>query len=320
MLELFTLVHDRIEHLEHVQLGRTVTWMRTIGRGTVWIRCLKPDADDISTLSQLSRIPIDELKDSIEEPERPKLSTIRHLEIVYSVPAIEEDDVVTKPFYIYVSGNMIITIEKAESQIIKDTISAMKANKKRFLFRKPIDGFVVYLLDNFNDDFLRFIDRISVRVDLFKEKGSLSKESIEKIYDSSLTLSYFNQSLIANLEVLNELRKSYYKIFTQDTRNQFSELYLDVLQIIDTEKIQREGVSNLFNMQSIMTTNKLNSFMKTVTLLAIIIAVPTLISGIYGMNVELPLSDNKYVFYMLMGLMAIISLLLIWAFRVFEKR
>jgi len=320
MIELFTLVNDRIEHLEHAQLGRTLTWLRTIGRGSVWIRCVNPDQDKISLLSELTGIPVDDLKDSIEEDERPKLYAAKYLEIVYSIPATEEGDVLTRPFYMYLSGNVLVTIEKSASVVVNDLASAMKASKKRFLFKKPTDSFVMYLLDKFNDDFLRVIERISSRLDVFQEKGTLSKESVEKIYDSSITLSYFNQALIANLEVLNELRKSYYKTFTQDTRGQFSELYFDVLQVIDTEKIQREGIANLFNMQAVITSNRLNDFMKRVTILAILIAVPTFISGIYGMNIALPLQDNPYAFYILILIMVAIAMALILSFRVLEKR
>ena len=320
MIELFTLVNDRVEHIQHTQLARTMRWLATARHEMVWIRCTRPDEQALSFLSDISDIEKEHFREVIEEEERPKVSVTKQLEIVYSVPATEEDEVVTRPFYIYEKGNKIVTIEKSKNRSMEELAVAMRNNKRRFLFKRNVGVFVSYVLDKFNDEFLRFIDHIAVRVDVFSERRGLAEENIEKIYDSSVTLSYFNQALIANLEVLNELRKTYHRLFTADNRRQFTEVYYDLLQVRDTEKVQRESIANLFNMQSIIASNRLNDFMKKVTVIAILIAVPTFVSGIYGMNVQLPFSEEPNIFWFLMTVMAIFSLGLIVLFWLADRR
>jgi magnesium transporter len=126
--------------------------------------------------------------------------------------------------------------------------------------------------------------------------------------------------LVADLEVLNQLRKSYHRAFTPENRKQFAELYFDLLQVLDTEKIQRDSIANLFNMQAVIASNRLNDFMKKVTVVAILVAVPTFISGIYGMNVKLPFQESEHTFWLLIGIMATIASALIILFRAVEKR
>ncbi|MBI2141935.1 magnesium transporter CorA family protein [Candidatus Woesearchaeota archaeon] len=315
MIDAFVLRNERIERLGSVEFARS-SESGAFGKATVWIRCVSPDADEISALSEITKIPVDEFRESVEEDERSKVSVNRHLEIVFRTPSVEEGEIITLPIYIYAIGSTIVTIERKKCKVLADLSAALVENKRRFLFKKPPGYFIFYVLDKINDEFLHFIDRISVKLDFFKDRGAWTKENIESIYDSSVALSYFNQALIANIEVLNELRKSYYKLFADEDRRHFTELYNDALQILDTEKVQREVMTNLFNMQSIITANRLNQFMKAVAFFALIITIPTLITNIYGMNLSyLPLSGNRYAFFILLVFMAAISLILYYFYR-----
>ena len=290
MIKIFTLRRDKINSIKPNQ----------VGKGMTWIRCVKPDEKTITLLSKISKIPLEEFKESIEEEERPKVSHKKYLEIIYRAPFIERDDIITLPVYFYICKNLIITVEK-QPDITLDKISElMKTNKRKFLFRKGQGYFIFYVLDAINDRFLGHIDKIADNIELFQEKRVLSDKETEHIYDSSVALSYFNQALLANIEVLNTLKKSYFKVFKKKDRELFAELYFDALHILDTEKIQREVISNLFNLQSIISANRLNVFMKRLASLALIVMIPTLITGMYGMNFHyLPLKEHPYGFYIL---------------------
>lgn len=309
MIETFALRGDRIIRPKPASFGKAL----------VWVRCVKPSLKDLNVLSRFSKIPVEEFEELLSEEERPKISVDKYMEIIYRAPHRIRDDIVTMPVYIYVRGKLLITIEKHPYASLTHLSDYMKKNRYRFLFRKSIGHFVFFILDKVNDDFLTQIDKIAVRVDILEERKSFSEEHIEHIYDSSITLTHFNQALLANLEVLNALRKSYFRSFTSRDRRQFSELYFDVLQIIDTEKIQRETITHLFNLQSVIVSNRLNIFMKRLTSIMAIIMIPTLISGIYGMNfINLPLKYHEHGFFIILGIMLLVSVILIALFKLVE--
>ena len=140
-------------------------------------------------------------------------------------------------------------------------------------------------------------------------------KDIEKLYDQSVTLSFFNQALIANIEVLNHLKKGFFKVIPKKDKVLFEELYYDLLQIIDTEKIQREIITNLINIHAVLASTRLNEFMKRLTILAIIIAIPTLFSGLCGMNFKnIPLANHPYGFYITTGIIMLITLIIYGVF------
>ncbi len=302
MIEVFShdKTKDRIKKIKLTQLSRKQTW----------IRLVNPNLDSLSQLSKHTKIPIEELKESLEEEERPKVSAKSYLEIIYRAPSIIDQELETQPIYFYLLENMLVTIEKKPLKIFENISENLSKNKNKFLFKKGFSYFIYYVIDRINDDFLMRIDKIADRIDIYENfsKKQMNVKDIEKIYDQSVTLSFFNQALIANVEVLNLLKKGYFKLIPRKDNGLFEELYYDVLQILDTEKIQREVITNLISVNSVLTTTRLNEYMKQLTLIALIIAIPTLLSGIYGMNfVNIPLADHKYGFHITSAIILFIT-------------
>jgi magnesium transporter len=283
-----------------------------------WIRIINLDAQKIELLSKSTGIELAELKESLEEEERPKVSSGKYLEIIYRAPSVIDNELETVPLYFYLFNDKLVTIEK-KPLIVLDIISeSLAQNQKKFLFKKGLPYFVHYIIDKINDDFLIRIDKISSRIDLYENfsKREMNVEDIEKLYDQSVILSFFNQALIANLEVLNQLKKNYFKQIPRHESKHFEELYYDLLQILDTEKIQREVISNLINVHSVLTSTRLNEFMKRLTIIALVITIPTILSGLFGMNfIHIPLRDHPLGFYVTSLGIIIVTFFIYWFFN-----
>ncbi len=283
-----------------------------------WIRVVNPTLDKIELLSQHTKIPLEELKESLEEEERPKVSSGDYLEIIYRAPYTVSQDLETLPIYFYLFRDKLITIEKKPLPIMEKISSEMSKNKNKFLFKRGFPYFIFHVIDQINDDYLLKIDKIAARIDIYENfsKREMTVNDIERMYDQSVTLSFFNQALIANVEVLNSLRKGYFNLLRPRDKHMFEELYYNVLQIVDTEKVQREAITNLINVQAILTSTRLNQFMKRLTSIALIVAIPTLLSGIYGMNFKyIPLAEHRYGFWIISGIMIIISIMFLYLFE-----
>ena len=303
-MKAYTLKQEHVVDIALEDVKRT--------KNNVWVRSINPSKEEIAILSQITKAPIDEFKEFLEEDERPRLEIQKYLQLIFRTPFIEDGEVITVPVSVFVYGNCVVTVEKQRTGALDYIEGLVKQGRRRFLFKKSPITFLIYFVDKVNDEFFAKIDSIADTVDLFREKKSLDKEMMEKVYSLSVTLAFFNRSLMANIEVLNHLRKAYFRLFTPKDKEQFEELYFDALQILDTEKVQREIVANLFNLQTSITAVKLNEFVKKLTLIAMIMLVPTLISGIYGMNVAIPFSSNPFAFYyILIGMFGVTFLAII---------
>jgi magnesium transporter len=308
MIDVFSFKKDKIQKIK----------IEKLSKGKSWIRAVNPDHEEIKKLSKYTEIPLEELQESFEEDERPRITTEKYIEIIYRAPYLENDEITTLPLYIYIYKNRLITIEKKPNHVLTNIKESMDNNKFKFLFRKGYGYFIFFILDKINDEFLLNIDKIAANIDVYEEvtKRDLTRKDLEKIYEQSVTLSFFNQALIANIEVLNSLKKGYFIHFKEKDKELFEELYFDALQVLDTEKIQREAITNLFNLQSAISSSKLNEFIKKLTSIALIIAIPTLISGMFGMNfLNIPLRSHPYGFYITSFFILLISIFVFLYFR-----
>lgn len=257
----------------------------------------------------MTGIPREEFIESVEETERPRLHTRSYLELIYDIPhRFRKEGLQTMEVYFYLTKNIILTIENERNTLF----DRIQRNKSKFMFRSK-GRFLYHMLDEINDEYLRIIDTINRALNI----KDLSKVSIQGLYEKNTTTTYFNTAIIANLEVLNQLKKSRYRAFMDIDRRNFTELYLDKLQILDTQKIQRQVVMNMINIQSIISTEKLNQTMKKLAAMALIIMIPTVISGIFGMNVDIPFDNHPFAFFFIILLTVFISTTL---FLLMKKR
>lgn len=315
MIEIFTLKKEKIQKLELNDI-KTLSKQKKL----FWTRVLNPSEEEFEQMTKLLDFDDDdkeELKDFLTEGDRPRLNKEEFIEIIYSTPYSEDGEIKTEPLAMYVKNNLLVTFERKKLPVCERISLRAQKNKNIYLFKKTKPEFIAELIDMINDDFLLYVNKIATRTDILSSKTmQLSEKQIEAISSASTTLAFFNQSILANIEVLNGLRKAYYKGFTADDRERFKDLYIDGLQILDTEKVQREVIMNIFNMQSIISTNRINTFMKKLTSLALIVMIPTLITGIYGMNINgLPFSNNTQSFYILLGVLVLITSIIYIIFK-----
>lgn len=302
MFEAYALKHGKVVKIPPAQVTKV--------RGSlVWVRCISPTEKEIEFLSKVTSAPEEEFRETIEEEERPKLVTANYLEIIFSAPIEVRDEFTTTPLYFYVNKNIVLTIEKKIINSLEKLAYHLRQNSRKFLFKSSISHFIYYVMDTVHDEYLHLIEQFSHKVDIFEEKGLFTRKHMDIIYDASVSLAYFNQALLANIEVLNALRKCDFRGMTDHDRRYFEELYHDALQLRDTEAVQREVITNLFDLQSLINTNRLNRLMKRLASFALIIMVPTLISGMYGMNFKyLPFKEHPYGYAIVWSVMLLITM------------
>ena len=276
-----------------------------------WVRLVNPKEEEVNKISEFTSIPKEEFMDFLEDEERSRVEQGKYLQIIYRVPNVQKGEITTTSFSMFFTGRMFITVERSSVFEFEKLSSLLRAGKQKFLFKKSAGYFIFYILDKINDEFLNSVQKIGLNMKkhrVYYEENS--EKQLRQIYNSNVTLSYFNNSLISNLEVLNTLRKSHSRIFNKADIERFSDLYYDTLQIMDTAKVERDVLSTMFNFQTILASYRLNTLMKRITALALIIAVPTLISSIYGMNlVNMPLAESRMGFPLIIAGMFLISIL-----------
>ena len=165
---------------------------------------------------------------------------------------------------------------------------------------------------------LRIIDKKRKEIE---ERIDYETEDVDLIDLHALesTLVYFATSLRANAVVLDRLTR--YKRLEQypDDKDLLGDVIVENQQAIEMTSIYRDVINGTRELMSSVLDNRLNNVMKSVTSITLVMGIPTLVSGLYGMNVSakwVPLANTPYGF----GIICIATLAVCLALLLVLKR
>ena len=142
------------------------------------------------------------------------------------------------------------------------------------------------------------------------EKDATKSETIRQLISLSRSLIRFSMATENNEYVLHDLFHLA-PLNSSPSRNQLlNDLKVESTQARVMVKEASVTVEKLSDLYSSLVGNNLNDVMKTLTSITILLTVPTIIGGYWGMNTSLPFSDEPYAFWWLLGLtLAVIVLM-----------
>ncbi|MBI2676079.1 MAG: magnesium/cobalt transporter CorA [Candidatus Aenigmarchaeota archaeon] len=216
-----------------------------------------------------------------------------------------------------VGGNFVLTITGKNLRQI-DRIEELAGTNSAHI-RKLGKAYLLYLiLDSIVDDYGLILDKIDE--DMERLEASLlegSKENMHhKIIQMGKIMAKIWRSIMPEKEIFHSLGRSEFNMLGGHAAVYFRDTASDLLTISERIEMQRETISNLMEVYASSISNSLSTIMKMLTVLTAVLLVPTLISGIYGMNLAyLPIANHPNGFLVMIIIMIISMLLLLLAFR-----
>ena len=123
-------------------------------------------------------------------------------------------------------------------------------------------------------------------------------------------LVYFATSLRANGLILDKLtRYTKIKQYPED-KELLEDVIIENKQAIEMTGIYRDIINGTRELSSTIINNRLNNVMKYLAAVTIVMSIPTIISGIYGMNLNpngMPLSNTPFGFLIICGVTILLS-------------
>ena len=251
-----------------------------------WIQVTCPSEEDIQMLEEEYKIPDYFLSDISDTDERARYEyDDGWMLIILRIPYVKEvrsrTPYTTVPLGIIHKRDVTITVCYYETNMMIDFVSYQQKRGSGFtdyvdmIFRLFLSSAVWYL---------KRLKQISLLIE--KAKRNLDKEvnnesliGLSRLQDS---LTYFNTSIRGNETLLSKLK----------FQLQIDELDADLIEDVNIEMTQARETTNIYSniLESTMDTyqsiinNNMNTIMRTLTSVTIILMLPTLISSFFGMN------------------------------------
>lgn len=287
----------------------------------VWVHMVEPSSRELNQVAELYDIEIDDLATALDEEESSRISLEDgYTLILVDIPASEERHekkmYTTIPLGIILKQNAIITVCREETPVlnyfIRSRVRDFSTKKKmRFIYQMLLRSAALY------QTYLRGIDKKRTEIEERIGKNTQDVDLIE-LHELESTLVYFATSLRANSIVLERLRR--YKRLEQypEDMELLDDAVVEYQQAIEMTAIYRDIIDGTRELLSSVIDNRLNNVMKYLTSITLVMAIPTIISGIYGMNVDeqwMPFADTPYGFGIICGIILVICVITLWILR-----
>ncbi|MBW9220240.1 magnesium/cobalt transporter CorA [Methanothermococcus sp. SCGC AD-155-N22] len=282
----------------------------------IWIDCYAPSDEELLKLSRKIGISVDELRVGLDEQEVPRVEEEEdYYLIIYKAPLFEEE-VTTTSFGIFIKDNIVLTIHVDKIKSIGKIYSLLKSKKPKTLMGKGVGFFLYVLLNQITLNYSRILLNLEDKLDTLEDALINGDGNVtEEILQLRKTLVYFHKALVSNKDVLSILKRKYLPITTQEDREHLEDLYYDTLQLLDMETTYRELLVSMMDMGLSLENIRMNQIMKILTMVTTVFAVPVWITGVFGMNFKyMPLIDNPYGFWIVMGVVLITIIILMYIF------
>lgn len=288
---------------------RKIHEKETINDG-VWIHMVDPTAEESQQIADVLDVDVADIRAALDEEESSRIEledgyTLILIDVPSSEIRHEKKMYTTIPLGIILTQGVIVTVCTEELPVLQAFID----NKvKEFSTKKKL-RFVYQILHRTSIIYqgnLRTIDK--KRTEIEERVGNDTREDdLIALHDLESTLVYFATSLRANAVVLDRLTR--YKRLEQypEDKELLDDVIVENQQAIEMAIIYRDIINGTRELMSSVMDNRLNNSMKYLTSITLIMAVPTIVSGLMGMNlIELPLADSPYGFAIIIGLICVI--------------
>ena len=282
-----------------------------------WINLVNPSEQEIKKVCESANIQEDFIRDALDFEEKARIDREEDdgtTLFVVDVPIVEkneENDVyTTMPLgMIVVRDDFFITVSLRKNKVIEDfekrKIKDFQTYKKSKLIFQ-----ILYLNSSYYLSYLKLINK-ETEIAEYILKNSMKNKELLKLLSLEKSLVYFTTSLKSNELVMERtLRGKIIKLYEDD------EDILDAItenkQAIEMAKIYSDILNGTMEAYASIISNNLNGVMKFLTSITIVLAIPTMISSFWGMNVNLPFQDSKLGFVIMIAISAILTLVVTW--------
>lgn len=284
----------------------------------IWVNVIDPTEKEIEFIRKLG-IPLDFITYSLDLDERPRTekeddgTTL----ILIKIPFYEGENLdvpyTTIPLGIVFNDKLVITICKRKNTILAELL---KSKYKGFSIAKRI-RFILRILLLTAATFLTFLREINTQVERVEDKlqASMRNKEVMELLKYQKSLVYFETALKSNELMLERLQKT--RLFNRYDEDE--DLLEDVLtenqQAIEMVAIAENILSSTMDAFASIISNNLNVVMKFLASVTIVLSIPTIITGFFGMNVTIPFADARWAYIAILALLVIVCLLVVWIFN-----
>lgn len=279
-------------------------------RAGVWTHLLTPTDEEFQSVVDeyaLDEAVLADARDFFEVPRMERSGGVTYFFTRY--PYDEKDeDIDTAPLLIVMGESFVLTIALREVPQFKPFVEGkvdVNTTQKAKFFIQIMDA----LTKSYEHELTRL--RRSVHRDRIK-LGKIGPREIQRLVNYENELNNMVAALVPTNTWLNQVTTGNYMQLYNEDIELMEDLMIANSQLVDSARQVLKTIQNVRGASEAIMTSALNNSIRTLTVLTILLTIPTIVSSLYGMNVGLPMAGNPFAFWIvIVAILLIVSLVVL---------
>jgi magnesium transporter len=288
---------------------KEVTDLRT----GVWIHAVSPSDEELAELFEKLALDEDLIEDAQDFFEVPRFERSGGATFFFTRYPYKEkkEDTDTAPLVIVMGESFVLTIAQREIPQFKAFLTGKEeihTTQKTKLFIQMMQEITVSYEKQL----------IMLRRNVNKDRARLrniGNREIEKFVSYEHKLHDMMAAILPTNTALSKVMKGNYMQMYPDDVEMMEDLIIDNTQLMESARSVLNTIQNVRNATEAILASNLNATIKALTVLTILLTIPTIVASIFGMNVPLPLQDSPHGFLVVMGIIVASVAIVVWYFR-----
>ena len=285
----------------------------------VWVALADPEPGDLTQLQQAFDLHPLAVEDAQAGHQRPKIEEYGDsLFVVLHIVEPGQPDYRVGELAIFAGPRYVVSVRRNAQKGFQE-VRARSEREPQLLKQGP--GYILYaLMDAVVDRYFPILDALEDELDeiegrIFAPEG-VPRDTVEKLYACKQRLTVMKHAVAPLLESVSNLSGARVPVLCVRIAEYFRDIYDHLQRLNQTVDSLRDTIATAMSVNLSMVTLQENETMKRLAAYAALLAVPTMIAGIYGMNFEhMPELHWRYGYGLSLLSMVCIDALLWWRFR-----
>jgi len=267
------------------------------------------ELDDLAARFNLER---DLLSDALDPYEVPRMELEKNAVYAFArIPSETTGRTSTIPLLIIVGNRFLMLVAKKDLDFLFKDL-----RKRKDFFTSQQTKSFLQIFGEIQADYGQMLTKINKKINYFSlNMDEIKDGDIANFINFEIILNEFLSALIPIRHTLNNTSHGKILSFSSDDEEILEDLRLQNEQLIERCKSNLTNSTNLRQAYEVISTSRLNRTMKLLTGMTVILALPTMVTSFYGMNVALPFAQSPFVFWGIVSFIFLLVGILFIAFR-----
>jgi len=285
----------------------------------LWLDIEAPDEADFRLLEETFQFHALTIEDIRHQNQRPKVDEYPgyNFAVIFAAEW-QEDEVASREHHLYIGPSYLITVHQEPAPMLKELDERIAKSPE---LTKGQPAFLTYLvIDALVDATFPVLERLDETVDDLEDEitQKASLESLNRIYHLKHEVTELRRFLGAQRDVFQRLITHGIHLQQQDVTLYYRDVYDHIVRQYETVDSLRDLLTSAMDVYLSTVSNRLNTTMKTLTVIASLFLPLSFLTGFFGMNFALltgPLEMPYISFFVGVGIMVAVTLVQLYLFR-----